>query len=122
VVELGVLPASPRGEPQHLPPCVALGPLADDQPLLVQPGEQAAQLAGVHVERRAQRGDLGHLRAPQLVQHARLGQRVARAVQPAAQDPDLVGVEPGELAGGGDGAGRRRGGGGHAESLPRLVA
>ena len=65
------------GEAQDLPARVVRRALAHDHAVVVQPGDEPAELAGVHVERLAQLGDLDRLGAPQLEDHARLGQRVA---------------------------------------------
>ena len=88
-------------------------PLLRDQAVALQPGEQAAEEARVDVELAAQVGDLGHLAPAELVEHARLGQRVGGAQQSVAQDADAGGVEAIEGADGGD-AVFDGGGDGHA--------
>jgi hypothetical protein len=59
----------------------------------LQAGEQAAEEARVDVHLAAQVGHLGDLALPELVEHARLGQRVGRAQQSVAQNADAGGVE-----------------------------
>ena len=101
-VELGEGGRALRGEADALPAGVVGRALASDQAVAVQPGEQAAEEAGVDVDLAAQVGDLGHLALTELVEHARLGQRVGRAQQAVAQDADARGVEAVEGADGGD--------------------
>jgi hypothetical protein len=67
-----------------LPPRVGLRLPAGDEPVGLQPGEQPAQVAGVEVERPAEVADRRHRPLAELVQHARLGQRLVCALQAGA--------------------------------------
>ena len=111
-VELGEGRGALRGEADALPAGVVGRALAGDQAVALQPGEQAAEEAGVDVHLAAQVGDLGHVALTELVEHARLGQRVGRAQQAVAQDADARGVEAVEGADGGDAVCALRFGGG----------
>ena len=101
-VELGEGGGALLGEADALAAGVVGRALAGDQAVALQPGEQAAEEAGVDVHLAAQVGDLGDLALAELVEHARLGQRVRRAQQAVAQDADARGVEAVEGADGGD--------------------
>ena len=107
-VELGEGGGAVLGEADALAAGVVGRALAGDEAVALQPGEQAAEEAGVDVHLAAQVGDLGDLALAELVEHARLGQRVGRAQQSVAQDADAGGVEAVEGADGGDAVSRRR--------------
>ena len=95
------------GQLDVLAAAVVLGPLAGHESAGLEAREQAAQVAGVEVERRAQVGDRGHVALAQLVQHARLRQRVGGAEQPVPEHAEPLGVEAVERPDRGDA--RRRG-------------
>ena len=101
-VELGEGGRPFLGEADALAAGVVGRALAGDEAVALQAGEQAAEEAGVDVHLAAQVGDLGDLALAELVEHARLGQRVGRAQQAVAQDADARGVEAVEGADGGD--------------------
>ena len=90
------------GEADALAAGVVGRALAGDQAVALQAREQAAEEAGVDVHLAAQVGHLGDLALAELVEDARLGQRVRRAQQAVAQDADARGVEAVEGADGGD--------------------
>ena len=82
---------------------------AGDEPVGLEAGEQPAQVAGVEVERAAEVGDRRHRPLPELVQHARLGERVRRPEQAGPEHPEPPRVEAVERAHRRDPArGRRR--------------
>jgi two-component system cell cycle response regulator len=113
-VELGEGGRPLLGEADPLAAGVVGRALAGDQAVALQSREQAAEKAGVDVHLAAQVGDLGDLALAELVEHARLGQRVGRAQQAVAQDADARGVEAVEGADGGDAVFDDDGTGGHA--------
>src|SRR6185312_4138083 len=79
---------------------VVRGALAGDEPLLLEAGEEAAEVAGVEAERAAQVGGVGGAVAAELEEDAGLGQRMGGGEQSVAQRADASGVEAVEGADG----------------------
>jgi hypothetical protein len=78
------------------PPAVMLRGPPLDQPLLFEPGENAAQIAGIKTEFGCELGRRRPLALRQFPDHPAFGQRQRAAGQPLAQDADLAGVKPAE--------------------------
>src|SRR5712692_8711783 len=89
-------------EGDDLPASVVVRPLARDEPVVLEPGENPAHVPGVDVERAAKLGDLGRFALRELEDDAALGKRVRRVEQSFAQHADHVRVEAAELANGVD--------------------
>jgi hypothetical protein len=80
----------PRADPAAR---VLLGGPAPYEPLLLEAGEDSAQVAGVDGHCVAQHADVERLGLGQLVQHPRLGEGVIGAQQALVEHPDHPGVE-----------------------------
>jgi hypothetical protein len=87
-----------RREPDDLPPAVGRRPLAGGQPVGGEPVQDPAEVSGVEVQVAAQVQGVDRLALGQLEEDPRLGQRVRRVEQAAAEQPEHVGVEAAEPA------------------------
>ena len=83
-------------------PGVARGNLAADQSAFLEIAQHAAQIAGIEIERAADLGRGRRAAAGDLVQHARLGERIGAVEKSFAQHADLPRVEAVEAADRGD--------------------
>ena len=93
VFERGERLAALGGHRQKALPCVVRRGLLADQPELVEAPQDAAEIAGVEIEVARDVGRGGAAALPDLVEHARLGER-ERAVEPAVlQHAEVLGIE-----------------------------
>jgi hypothetical protein len=81
-------------QPDDLPTPVRGRALPADEPVGLEPGQDAAQVARVDVDRMPQIRDLARVTLRELEQDPGLGERVRRVQVLAAQQPDRVRVEP----------------------------
>ncbi len=79
-------------------PGVAGGGLAPDQPALFEIAQHARQIAGIEIERAADRACGGRIAAGDLVEHACFAERVGAVEKGFAQHADLARVEAIEAA------------------------
>lgn len=92
MVELGARLAAVWDEAHALAAPVVRRALAGDQALVLEASEDAAEVAGVEVERAAQVGDVD-LAVAEVVQDAGVGERVLGLEKALAKDADAAGVE-----------------------------
>ena len=83
-------------------PAIGPGGRPREQPTLLEPPQDAAQVAGIQAQLLPQRGRVGGRLGAELVQDAGLGEREGTLEQRLPQEPDLPGIEPIEAAHGGD--------------------
>ena len=86
-VERRVGRAAGGGERDDLPPRVVAGALAGKEALLFQAAEEPAEVAGVDLEGAPQVPGVGRLALAELVEDARLGERVGGARSPSRSAP-----------------------------------
>ena len=113
--------ASARCQRQDALPTIVGRDVLADQPALVEPAQDAAEVAGIEAEIATDLGRGGAAALPDLVQHARLGQR-ERAVEPAVlQHAEILRVEAVEAAHRGDALRLVSGRNCHAGSIGQLL-
>jgi hypothetical protein len=117
LVEHRVRRAPGRRQPDDLPPRVGARALPADQPVGLEAAQDPAQVSGVDIQFAPQPGHLHRVPLRQLEDDPRLGERVRRVQQTAAQHPDHVGIEAVEVPHGGDEIPGRR----HASTLAKSL-